>query len=96
MKKLILTLAACLFVMHAEALLPPLYQGSGEIKAIMEDSQLAQKLSSGDVIMKIEKNEEGYAITTNKHHLQAYVDYELAQHPGPAHYKIRFGEALPL
>lgn len=96
MKKYIFAIAASLAVMQAEALLPPLYQGSAEIKAIMEDERLGQKLGSGDVIVKIEKNDPGYEITTNKHHLQVYVEYERAQRPGPAHYKLRFGEALPL
>lgn len=96
MKKFIFAAAASLAVMQAEALLPPLYQGSAEIKAIMEDEQLGQKLGSGDVIVKIEKNDPGYEITTNKHRLQVFVEYERAPQPGPAHYKLRFGDAVPL
>lgn len=93
MKKLILLLAF-FSVIHVEALLPPLYQSAAEIKSIMEDKQLGQKLTSGDLITKIERNDQGYLISTNKHTLQVYVQYGPAEQPGPAQYMIRFGEAI--
>ena len=93
MKKLAFTILASLALTQAEALLPPLYQGSTEIKAILGDEQLGQKLGAGDVITKIEKTDQGYVITTNKHRLPVYVNYEPAKMPGPAQYKIHFGEA---
>jgi hypothetical protein len=96
MKKWILTLLACTALGQANALLPPLYQGSTEIKAILADPQLGQKLSSGDVITKIEKTDRGYLIVTNKHRLEVTVDYEPAERPGPAQYVIRFGKAETL
>lgn len=96
MKKFAFILLASLAMAQAEALLPPLYQGSLEIKAILGDEQLGQKLGAGEVITKIEKTDQGYDITTNKHTLPVYVDYEPAKMPGPAHYKIRFGQAAPL
>lgn len=96
MKKLGLALLAALIIMQAEALLPPLYQTSGEIKAIMSDDQLGQKLQSGEVIEKIEKNDYGYEITTNKSHVQVSIVYEHATQPGPAHYKIYFSDPAPI
>ncbi len=96
MKILGLTILACFAIMQAEAILPPLYETSSEIKAIMADEQLGQKLQSGEVIVKVEKNDQGYEITTNHHRLQVYVTYEPAQRPGPAHFKLRFGEPAPL
>lgn len=96
MKRLALTILASLALTQAEALLPPLYQGSTELKAILGDEQLGQKLGAGDVITKIEKTDQGYTITTNKHKMEVFVVYEPAKQPGPAHYKIHFGEALPL
>ena len=96
MKIFALILLASLGGMQAEALLPPLYQTSSEIKAIMADEQLGQKLQAGEVIEKIEKNDKGYEITTNKSHLQVNVMNETAQRPGPTHYKLQFGEPTPL
>ena len=96
MRKLALILLASLAMAQTEALLPPLYQGSNELKAILENQQLGQKLGSGDVIMKIEKTDQGYEITTNKHRLPITVTYEKMDRPGPAQYVIRFGDAIPL
>lgn len=83
-------------IVQVEGALPPLYQTSSEIKAILEDKQLGQKLESGEVITKIKKNEQGYVITTNQHRLQIYVSYEPPQRPGPAHFKLSFGDPSPL
>lgn len=97
MKKLRFTiLAALMMTLQVEAILPPLYQTSSEIKAMMEDIQLGQKLQSGEVIEKIEKNEQGYLIVTNKSQLQVKVIYQPSQGPGPAHYKLYFDDSTPL
>lgn len=72
------------------AILPPLYQTSNEIKAILESKELGQKLGSGDVIQTIQKNESGYEIITNKHRLQVDVSYVSNKGPGPAEYKFIF------
>ncbi len=96
MKKLAFTLLTALIVMQAEALLPPLYQTSSEIQAIMANEQLGQKLQSGEVIEKIEKNEQGYEITTNKSRLQVKVTYAPIQHPGPAQYRLSFSNSVSL
>lgn len=96
MKKLGLVILAALVVTQADALLPPLYETSAQIKAMMSNEQLGQKLQSGEVIEKIERNEQGYEITTNKSRIQVNVVYEPSQHPGPAHYTLQFGNRIPL
>lgn len=72
------------------ALLPPLYQTANEIKAILESKELSQKLKSGEVIMTIQKNDEGYEIVTNKHRLQVDVSYLHQNRPGPSQFQFDF------
>lgn len=96
MKKLAMILLVSLTAVKAEAILPPLYQTASEIKSIMTDKELGERLQSGEAIMKIEKNELGYEVITNRHHVQVYVEYESALRPGPAHFKLHFGEPIPL
>lgn len=95
MLKVILA-AAVIVAANVEAALPPLYQTSSEIRNIMSDEELDQKLKSGEEIEKIEKNAQGYEITTNKNKLQVKVIYEPLEHPGPAKYKIIFENPTPL
>lgn len=92
MKNLVILLICLSVAMQAEALLPPLYQTSAEIQAILSHDQLGHKLQSGEGILKIEKNDAGYEIITNRHRLQVYVEYEAAKQPGPARYQLHFGE----
>lgn len=97
MKILILTALASLTLLSSlEATLPPLYQTSTEIKAILMDQQLGQKLQSGEVIMKIEKNEKGYEILTNQHRLQVDVNNQPAERPGPTPYTLEFHDPQTL
>lgn len=98
MKNLIFAVLASLTLSQAHALLPPLYQGAIEIKTILADDQLGQKLSSGEVIMKIEKTENGYEIVTNQHRLPIDVNYERHEKGwvGPAKPIYNFEEAVPL
>lgn len=80
----------------AEAALPPLYQTSAEIKAIMSDHRLGDKLQSGEPIINIEKIAQGYLITTNRSQLQVKVIYEPSERPGPSQYRLDFGDPTPL
>lgn len=80
----------------AEALLPPLYEGISEIKSILISRELDQKLESGDVILSIQKNDNGYEIITNKHRLQVDIIYRPMPHPGPAQFELRFHDAEPV
>ncbi len=88
-------LLAVLLITQAEALLPPLYQTSAEIRDIMTSAQLGQKLQAGEVIEKIQKNEQGYEVMTNKNHLYIHVIYETHERPSPAPYILYFEDPIP-
>lgn len=81
---------------NVEAILPPLYQTASEIKSILENQQLGETLQSGESIIKIEKIDQGYELTTNKHHLKVDIIYEPSIRPGPAQFKLQFGTPIPL
>lgn len=88
MKKILFALA--LATTHAHAVLPPLWQGVAELKAILDDKSLGDAIPSGDVILKINKDSDGYTIVTNKREVHVKVDYQPQDHPGPAKFNIRF------
>lgn len=96
MKKIIFTAAIAFLFTHGEAALPPLYQTAREIKSLVSDDQLGERLQSGEVIERIEKNERGYLIVTNKNQLQVNIIYERAQRPGPVPYQLLFEEPIPI
>jgi hypothetical protein len=87
-----LLLAGMAFAGSSNAALPPLWQGTAEIKAILEDQQLSNVLPSGDVLVKIVKIPKGYLLITNKRKVFVHVKYEESQMPGPAKFKVEFGE----
>ncbi len=78
------------------AILPPLYQDAKEITSILSNSDFDKKLHSGEVMLKIEKNAQGYAITTNQHRLQVDVNYSINAKIGPADYTLTFHEPVSL
>lgn len=95
MKKLLtLSVLGVMVSSNAFAVLPPLWQGVNEIKAILEDQHLSNALPSGDVILKIIKIHDGYMIITNKRKAFIKVNYEPNQQPGPAKFKIEFGKVI--
>lgn len=75
------------------AILPPLYEGLQQLKAIIEDPQLTEELQSGDLIEAIERNESGWEIRTNHFHLQVDVHRKPQSHPGPASFEYQFHKA---
>lgn len=95
MKYLLTILSLCL-LNPLEAILPPLYETALEMKAILTDQQLGQKLHSGEVIQMIQKNDQGYEILTNQHRLQIDVLYQPPKQPGPAHFKLYFHAPTPI
>lgn len=76
------------------AALPPFYESLVEISAILKDQRLAEKLSSGEPIVEIKKNEKGYLITTNQHELQVNIVYQKQDMPGPAKFNLEFEGAV--
>lgn len=98
MKALAFTLATSVLLLgsHAEAALPPLYQSLAEFKSIINNPDIEEILVSGELITKIERDDHGYLITTNKHTLQAFIEFQPASKPGPQVFKVRFGEPKSL
>lgn len=78
------------------AVLPPLYQTAKEIDALVTSEELGRFLTSADVIMRIDKIDTGYLITTNKHRLYVDVIALPQQQPGPVRFTLHFNPALPL
>lgn len=92
MKKLLgLMFAGVLMTSGLEAALPPLWQGTAEVKAILDDQQLSKVIPDGDVLIKIVKIHDGYLLITNKRKVKVKVNYEKNQMPGPAKFQIEFG-----
>jgi len=71
------------------AALPPLYQNIRELKSILEDPRLDNALQSGDAILKIERNENGYLVITNHRQVQVDIKYHTGK-IGPAEYTLDF------
>lgn len=95
-KMTILIAFAALFISHVEALLPPLYEGIAEIRAILSDEKLSQSLTSGEMIQEIQKTENGYTILTQHHQLDVVIKPLPARGPGPARFDLEFKNPIPL
>ncbi len=93
MKKILLL--HLLLAQAAFAALPPFYQSKKEIEAILKSEELSKALDSADLILKIEQNEKGYLITTNKHTLQVDIAPKQNRMPGPMQFTLRFHTAIP-
>ncbi len=70
------------------ALLPPLYQSTAEIKAILSDEKLSDVLQSGDLILDIKRTDNGYLIVTNQREVEAQIVYKKNHAVGPAKFDI--------
>jgi len=92
MKRSFIMATAALFLVHGsvQALLPPLWEGVAEIKAILSDEQLKDYLDSADIIESISKTSSGYLIKTNRSELEAIVEFRPQGMPGPAKFDIKF------
>lgn len=91
-----LLVAGTLFTHSAEGLLPPLYENIKEIQAILGSPEIGERLQSGEVINKIERTSNGFAIQTNMHQLDVEVVYQKEGRIGPASFKLVFGEPKEL
>lgn len=80
----------------AFGVLPPLYQTSAELKAVLGERDLGAYLPSGEPIVEIKKNDKGYEVITLRHSMQADVIYEPVNRPGPARFRIQYNEAKKL
>lgn len=87
-----LTCAALLWQGPLSALLPPLWEGVSEIKAILTDEHLKDYLDSAEIIEQITKVSNGYLIKTNRSELLAEVKTLPQERPGPAKFEIQFSK----
>lgn len=92
MKKFIFLFISIFTVSSTYAMLPPLYHTLNEIKGILSDERLAQELGSAEGITKIEKNDEGYLITTYRYQLQVDVHYIPQKLIGNPKFELKFYE----
>jgi len=74
--------------------LPPFYQSSKEIKHILKDERLHEKLGSGQMILNIIKSQTGWIIITPKYHLNVDVKYIPSQKVGPVGFDFYFHDPI--
>jgi hypothetical protein len=89
MKKMIFLLG---LITASYAALPPLYQSTREIQAILTDSQLTSKLGSAESILQILKIDGGYLVSTTQHTIKVDVVYKRLEDRkvGPAQFELNF------
>lgn len=92
MNKFLIALLASLSLSGSVfAILPPLWQNVSEIKAILDNKELGNKLQSGEIIEEIKKNDNGWIIITNHNELAIKIVYHKPAQPGPALFTLEFG-----
>jgi hypothetical protein len=73
-----------------EAALPPFYQSTKEITAALNSPEASQFFDSADLIIAIEKKDNGYLITTNRQKIFAEIVPQEAPFPGPIPFTVRY------
>ena len=76
--------------------LPPLYQTSREIKRILNNPMLAEKLKGAEPIQEIKKSQNGWLITTLKHTIQVDLTYLQSEVVGPCEFKLNFHNPIEI
>jgi hypothetical protein len=92
MKKIAFLAFFGLMCQTAEGVLPPFYESVAEIKAILNDPQLGEKM--GYPIERIQRNESGYIVVTRDKSIQVDVVYR-HNGIGPAKFQLQFHEPTP-
>ena len=72
------------------AALPPFAEDKRIVIEILQDENLANFIPYGDVLVRIEKCDEGYLLTTNKRVVLASVHYQAKNKIGPRNFNIEF------
>ena len=88
-------LLVCLLFFGASsafAMLPPLYHGLAELKAIVNHQAIGEKLPSGEMIEEIAKQQDGYLIYTRGYVLSVSVIYIPQEILGPGKFELQFGD----
>lgn len=80
----------------SHAVLPPFYQGAKEITAILNNEDVANKITSGRVLKKIERTEQGWRITANECSLDVLVTYSPNKNGmvGPVEFQVSAGNLV--
>ncbi len=91
MKKIALIL---LSITTLQAALPPLAQSNREIKQIVSDPRLYEKLGGAEVISEIIKIDGGYEVRTLHKVVFVKVNYLPIQQPGPARFELEFYDSV--
>lgn len=76
MKKLLFVIAILIGSTGATALLPPYYESTKEITAILNDPEIAKQIGSGRLIHSITRTDTGYTIEAGDCTLTVKVTYK--------------------
>ncbi len=74
------------------AALPPMEQSSREIQTMLSDPRLQQSLESSSPIQSIERQDQGYLISTIRERVWVEIVYKRSHHPGPIPFDLVFHE----
>lgn len=96
MKRIIFTILFLFALSTSYAALPPLYHTLNEIKGIINDERLTEMLGSAEGITKIERNENGYLVTSYRYQIQVDVNYLPQPYPGSGKFELKFHEKVPI
>ena len=97
MKKLGFIAILTLFVGQAfTAELKPLFQNAKELNIILNDVQLKRNLSEEETIQKIEREDNSYAIYTDKHKIKAHISNQPSARFGRSALVVSFGKVEKL
>ncbi len=70
--------------------LPPLAQELRELQALLQSSELTERLTMATQITSISKTADGYLIQTTKEPLAVKVIYLPSAHIGPVSFRLEF------
>ncbi len=90
------TLCFAFTAIDAHAALPPFYQSVKEYKALLSSPELANELGSAAMVRDIQRNDEGFVVTSQQQTLVVDVVYDPISKPGPAKFHLVFHPVTPL
>ena len=74
----------------ADALLPPFYESRIEYATLIDSPELEKALGSGEAILSITRDEEGFTVKATKKTVHVKVVYERTGKIGPAQFHLEF------
>ncbi len=91
---LTINLLATFYSTPSFAVLPPYYESSKEITAILNDPTVADKITSGRPINSITRTETGYTIVARECSLEVKINYlpQKGGMVGPAKFEMKPGD----